>query len=266
MENEGVIQLGVFLGLFTLLALIEVYAPRRIRRQSQRRWWMTNCGITILNTVTLRAMALVLPLLAVGAAVDAQAQGWGLFNSLDWPSWIEVTLAVLILDCAIWAQHLVTHKIPLLWRLHRLHHADVEMDVTTAIRFNPVEIALSMLLKIGLIYALGPAAIAVIIFKTLLNGTAMFNRANIRLPRMLMRLYAACLLHPTCTVFITPRTAASMTAIMGLPFRSGARCSAPTSRSLQAAMARWKSGCSGTTNAPATSCGPCPFPFAESRP
>lgn len=182
MENEGIIRLGVFLGLFTVLALLEAYAPRRIRRQSQPRRWMTNWGITVLNAVALRAMALALPLLAVGAAIDAQAQGWGLLNALSWPGWIEITLAVLILDFAIWLQHLITHKVPLLWRLHRVHHADVDLDVSTAIRFHPVEIALSMLLKIGLVYALGPAAIAVIVFEIMLNGTAMFNHANIRLP------------------------------------------------------------------------------------
>lgn len=182
MENEGIIRLGVFLGLFTILALVEAYAPRRARRQSQPKRWMTNWGITILNTVALRAMAFALPLLAVGAAIDAQAQGWGLLNALSWPSWIEITFAVLILDFSIWLQHLITHKVPLLWRLHRVHHADVDMDVTTAIRFHPVEIALSMLLKIGLVYLLGPAAIAVIMFEIMLNGTAMFNHANIRLP------------------------------------------------------------------------------------
>lgn len=182
MENEGIIRLGIFLGLFALLALLEAYAPRRVRRQSQPRRWLTNWGITILNTLALRMMALALPLLAVGAAIDAKAQGWGLLNVLDWPSWIEITLAILILDFAIWAQHLITHKVPLLWRLHRVHHADVDMDVTTAIRFHPVEIALSMLLKIGMVYLLGPAALAVIIFEIMLNGTAMFNHANIRLP------------------------------------------------------------------------------------
>ena len=127
-------------------------------------------------------MAFALPLLAVGAAIDAQSKGWGLFNVVGWPTWIEVILVILILDFAIWAQHLITHKVPLLWRLHQVHHADVDMDVTTAIRFHPVEIALSMLLKIGLVYLLGPAVLAIILFEIILNGTAMFNHANIRLP------------------------------------------------------------------------------------
>ena len=182
MEHEGAIRLSVFLGLFVLLAAFEAFAPRRARRQKQSTRWMTNWGMTLLNTVALRLMALALPLLAVGAALDAQAQGWGVLNWTDWPVWIEVALAVIVLDFSIWLQHLITHKVPLLWRLHRVHHADVDIDVTTAIRFHPVEIALSMLLKIGLVYLLGPAAIAVILFEILLNGTAMFNHANLRLP------------------------------------------------------------------------------------
>ena len=176
------IRLSVFLGLFVVLALLESAAPRRQRIQTRGTRWMTNWGITLLNTVTLRALALGLPLLAVGAAVDANAHGWGLFNALDWPKWIEILLGILLFDLAVWAQHLITHKVPFLWRLHRVHHADVDMDVTTAIRFHPVEIALSMLLKIGLVYLLGPAALTVVLFEVILNGTAMFNHANLKLP------------------------------------------------------------------------------------
>ncbi len=182
MENEATLRLGVFLGLFAVLAVAEALAPRRPRAIPRRRRWVTNWGFTLLNTVTLRLIAVAMPLLAVGAALDAQAGGRGLFNRLDWPEWVEIGLAVLILDFAIWAQHLLTHKVPLLWRLHRVHHADRDMDVTTAIRFHPVEIALSMGLKIGLVYAMGPAAIAVVLFEIILNGTAMFNHSNLRLP------------------------------------------------------------------------------------
>lgn len=182
METEAFIRLGAFGGLFLLFAGLEALAPRRRRRHPRPRRWLTNWGISIANVLALRALALGLPLLAVGAALDAERMGWGLFNQLRWPGWLEIALAVLIFDFAIWLQHLVTHKVPLLWRLHRVHHADVEIDVTTAIRFHPVEIALSMLLKIGLVYLLGPAAWAVVIFEVLLNGTAMFNHANLRLP------------------------------------------------------------------------------------
>jgi sterol desaturase/sphingolipid hydroxylase (fatty acid hydroxylase superfamily) len=155
-------------------------AERGASRGAHR--WATNWGIVVVDTLTLRLLAIAMPLLAVGAAIDAEAKGWGLFNRLDWPLAVEIGLAILILDFAIWAQHLVTHKVPLLWRLHRVHHADVDMDVTTAIRFHPIEIGLSMLLKIGLVYLLGIAAVAVVIFEVLLNGMAMFNHANLNLP------------------------------------------------------------------------------------
>lgn len=196
MENEATLRLSIFFGLFALLALAEALAPRRPRQQPRSSRWTTNWGITIANTLTLRLMALALPLLAVGAAADAQSQGWGLFNLLGWPAWLEVLLSVLVLDLAIWAQHLVTHKVPFLWRLHRVHHADVDIDVTTAIRFHPLEIALSMLLKIGLVYLLGPSALAVILFEILLNGTAMFNHANWRLPMGLDRVLRLVLVTP----------------------------------------------------------------------
>ncbi len=182
MENETLLRFGVFLGLFALLALVEAVMPRRERSQTRQARWVTNWGITIANTVLLNVMAFALPLLAVGAAIDAGNQGWGLFNSVSLPLALEIILAILILDFFIWLQHLITHKVPILWRLHQVHHADVDIDVTTAIRFHPLEIALSMLLKIGLVYLLGPAAVAVILFEVILNGTAMFNHANIKLP------------------------------------------------------------------------------------
>ncbi len=182
MENEALIRLSVFGGLFVLFALIETLAPRRTRSQTRKRRWLTNWVISLIDTATLRLLAFAVPALAVGAAVDASQQGWGLFNQIALPGALELVLAVLIFDFAIWLQHLVTHKIPLLWRLHRVHHADRDIDVTTAIRFHPVEIALSMLLKIGLVYLLGPSALAIILFEIILNGTAMFNHANIRLP------------------------------------------------------------------------------------
>jgi len=196
MEHETIIRLSVFLGLFALFAALEAYAPRRVLHQNKGRRWLTNWGFTIVNTLALRALAVGLPLLAVGAAVDAAANGWGLFNHLSWPSSVEIVLAILIFDFAIWLQHLITHKVPLLWQLHQVHHADPDIDVTTAIRFHPVEIALSMLLKIGLVYVLGPAALAIILFEILLNGTAMFNHANIKLPLALDRVVRMVLVTP----------------------------------------------------------------------
>lgn len=196
MIGEVALRLSAFLGLFALFAVLEARAPRRARVVPRRGRWITNLSITVLDTLTLRAMAILLPALAVGAALDAQAQGWGLFNRLDGPAWLEILLAVLILDLAIWAQHLVTHKVPLFWRFHRVHHADRDMDVTTAVRFHPVEIAASMGLKIGLVYLLGPAAVAVVLFEVLLNGTALFNHANLALPPGLDRALRRVLVTP----------------------------------------------------------------------
>jgi sterol desaturase/sphingolipid hydroxylase (fatty acid hydroxylase superfamily) len=196
MEHDLLWRLGVFLGLFALFATLEALAPRRARSQQRSARWLTNLSIVVLDTLALRALAIALPLLAVGAAVDAGRMGWGLFNALDWPLWLEVVLAILILDLAIWAQHLVTHKVPILWRFHRVHHADRDFDVTTALRFHPVEILASMMLKIGLVYLLGPAALAVLLFEIILNGTAMFNHSNLRLPLWLDRVVRLVLVTP----------------------------------------------------------------------
>ncbi|MFQ5624556.1 MAG: sterol desaturase family protein [Paracoccaceae bacterium] len=185
MQHQAAIRLSVFLGLFALFAVLEALLPRKSRALPRRNRWFTNISITVINTATLRLIAVVIPLLAVGAAIDAERSGSGLFNNLDAPRWLAFVVAVLVLDFAIWFQHLITHKIPVLWRLHRVHHADRDMDVTTAVRFHPVEIALSMLLKIGLVYLLGPSAVAVIVFEILLNGTALFNHANLKLPQPL---------------------------------------------------------------------------------
>lgn len=196
MEHDLLWRLGVFVGLFALFATLEALAPRRTRSQPRNARWFTNLSIVVLDTLALRALAIALPLLAVGAAVDAGRMGWGLFNTLDWPLWLEVVLAILILDLAIWAQHLVTHKVPILWRFHRVHHADRDFDVTTALRFHPVEILASMMLKIGLVYLLGPAALAVLLFEIILNSTAMFNHSNLRLPLWLDRAVRLVLVTP----------------------------------------------------------------------
>ncbi|TXH98844.1 MAG: sterol desaturase family protein [Pseudorhodobacter sp.] len=196
MQSDLILRLGVFLGLFALFAGLEALAPRRPRQQPRRTRWFTNLSIVLIDTLALRALALALPLLAVGAAIDAGRMGWGLFNALDRPVWLEVLLVILILDLAIWAQHLITHKVPILWRFHRVHHADRDFDVTTALRFHPVEILASMLLKIGLVYLFGPAAMAVVLFEIILNGTAIFNHSNLRLPLWLDRIIRLVLVTP----------------------------------------------------------------------
>ncbi|MEO0344303.1 MAG: sterol desaturase family protein [Pseudomonadota bacterium] len=196
MEHEGIIRLSIFLGLFALLAALEWIVPKRKRRAKKSTRWVTNWAIVLIDTISLRLVAIALPLLAVGAAINAQNTEIGLFNQLDWPIWVEWVLVILVLDFLIWLQHLITHKIPVLWRLHQVHHADTDMDVTTAIRFHPFEILLSMLLKIGAVYALGPDPWAVIVFEILLNGTAMFNHSNIALPRWLDRILRLFIVTP----------------------------------------------------------------------
>ena len=183
-QTEGTLRIAVFLGVFGLMALWELAAPRRALVGPKLRRWGVNWAVVVLDTVIVR---LLFPIAAAGAAIDAAQNGWGLFNTLGWPIWLEVIIAVIALDCLIYWQHVISHRIPLLWRLHRVHHSDVDIDVTTAIRFHPAEIALSMLLKIGAIYVLGPAAMAVILFEVLLNGCAMFNHSNIQIPLWLER-------------------------------------------------------------------------------
>jgi sterol desaturase/sphingolipid hydroxylase (fatty acid hydroxylase superfamily) len=180
MPYEPLIRLGVFFGVFLGMALWEARAPRRQLLLDRPSRWTTNWAIALLDAAVVRVL---FPLAAVGAAIDAGAQGWGLFAALDWPVWLEFLLTLVILDFAIWVQHVASHRIPALWRLHQVHHADRDIDVTTAIRFHPIEIALSMALKIGLVYLLGADPWAVLAFEVILNGCAMFNHANIRLPK-----------------------------------------------------------------------------------
>lgn len=196
MQNEAAIRLGFFLALFAGFAALEALWPRRRRNLPRSRRWTTNIAITVIDALTLRALTVVLPLLAVGAAIDAGRLGWGLFNLWGAPVWAAALATVLILDFAIWLQHLITHRVPLLWRFHRVHHADRDMDVTTAVRFHPVEIAASMVVKIAVVYLLGAPALAVLIFEILLNGTALFNHANIALPRAADRILRLVLVTP----------------------------------------------------------------------
>ncbi|MEP0068811.1 sterol desaturase family protein [Pyruvatibacter sp.] len=178
-SNEGAIRLAAFAGLLTLFILAEALWPRRDRALGRFQRWTTNGLMTILNTVALRV---AVPVLAVGAAGFAQRMDVGLLNMLDVAQWVTVLAAIILLDAAIYAQHLIFHHVPVLWRIHRVHHVDRDIDVTTALRFHPVEILLSMVIKIALVVALGAPPAAVIIFEVLLNGTAMFNHANLRLP------------------------------------------------------------------------------------
>lgn len=187
LDNEAMLRLGVFGGMLAAMVVAERLAPRRRLTQAVAGRWFRNLSIVVLNTVALRLGFFFLPTLAVGFAFLVAEQGIGLFNLVALPPVLEVVAAVLLLDLAIWAQHVAFHKVPLFWRLHRVHHADMDIDVTTGLRFHPVEIILSMVFKFAVIALLGPAAVAVLLFEVVLNGAAMFNHANLRLPAWLDR-------------------------------------------------------------------------------
>ncbi|MGV6826445.1 MAG: sterol desaturase family protein [bacterium] len=179
LDNEITIRLSFFLGIFTIMALWEVIAPRRSLKIPKQQRWMNNIGLVILNTLLLRVL---FPTAAVGVALFAEQSHWGILRLYEVPFWLAVPVAVVLLDFAIYLQHVMFHAIPLLWRLHRVHHADLDYDVTTGARFHPIEIILSMLIKFAVIVILGPPLVAVVIFEVALNATAMFNHANARLP------------------------------------------------------------------------------------
>lgn len=183
LPSEGIIRLAAFLAIFGGMAVFELLSPRLERAEMtgalKTQRWLTNLSMVILSSVLLR---LVFPAAAVGAAVWAQANGWGLFRNAGFDPVLSGVLAFVILDFAVWLEHVASHKIPLLWRFHRMHHADTGFDVTTALRFHPAEILVSMVWKALVILLLGPPVVAVLIFEIVLNGTAMFNHSNIRLP------------------------------------------------------------------------------------
>jgi len=178
-SHEVAIRLGFFFGVFTVMALWEIATPRRPLTISKTMRWTNNLALVFFNSILLR---LLFPAAAVGMATLSASQGWGLFNHFQLPFGVAVLVSVIVLDFAIYVQHIMFHAIPNLWRLHRVHHADLDYDVTTGARFHPIEIILSMLIKYAIIMLIGPPIIAVIIFEVLLNATAMFNHGNVRLP------------------------------------------------------------------------------------
>jgi len=177
LANEPAIRLGFFLGIFAVIGFWELLAPRRVLTVSKALRWTSNLGLVVLDTALLR---LIFPLAGVGLAAFCAKNGWGILNHFPVPFWVAVPLAVIALDFVIWLQHVMVHAVPLLWRLHRVHHADLDYDVTTGARFHPLEIVLSMLIKLATIVVLGPPVVAVVIFEVLLNATAMFNHPKNR--------------------------------------------------------------------------------------
>jgi sterol desaturase/sphingolipid hydroxylase (fatty acid hydroxylase superfamily) len=179
LAHEPSIRLVAFVGIFAAMAWWEAVAPRRPQEIGRRRRWTGNLGIVAINTLLVR---LTFPVVAVGLAVIAEDRRWGLCNVLGVSPWIAFVVSLLALDLTIYLQHVMFHAVPALWRLHRMHHADLEFDVSTGVRFHPIEILLSMGLKLVFVVAFGPPAVAVLVFEVLLNATSMFNHGNVRIP------------------------------------------------------------------------------------
>ena len=199
--SEPVARLGSFIAIFILMATLELVWPRRRLNWSRTKRWLTNLTMVGLGAALVRAMFAVaaltaVPIVAMLAAAAAETRGIGLLNLIALPASVEVLVAVVVLDFAIWLQHLLAHRIDALWLFHRMHHADVDFDVTTALRFHPVEIGLSMLYKVAWVVALGASPLAVLIFEVVLNGLAMFNHANYALPQRADRVLRQLIVTP----------------------------------------------------------------------
>lgn len=179
MTTETWIRIGSFLSLLILFGIWERLTPRRTLSARRAIRWMSNLGLVVLSSV---AVPLVLPIASMAMATLAVDRGWGFFNNYDWPYPVALVCSVVILDFIIYLQHVMFHAVPMLWRLHRVHHSDVDLDASSGIRFHVIEIVLSMVIKLAAIATLGPPILAVLLFEVILNGTALFNHANIRLP------------------------------------------------------------------------------------
>ena len=181
---EVILRISAAAAVFAAMAAWEIFAPRRDLTVGRKPRWPSNIGILIVDAVAVR---LIIPTAAVGVALLAAGRGWGLFNLLGLPGWFSGVLGFVVLDLIIYAQHIMFHYVPVLWRLHRMHHADLDIDVTTGVRFHPIEILLSMLIKIAAVLALGIPAVAVVLFEVVLNATSMFNHSNVAMPPRLDR-------------------------------------------------------------------------------
>lgn len=179
MESEAIIRLCIFLCVFLLVGLAEHIWPRRTLMVPKSQRWFCNIGIVVIGSVVVR---LALPLMPTSVAAITGAKGWGILNRLALPEWLEIVVVILALDLIIYLQHRAFHRIPLFWRFHRMHHTDLDLDVSSGNRFHPLEILFSLLIKMSAVVVLGAPVIAVVIFEVLLNATSLFNHGNLRIP------------------------------------------------------------------------------------
>jgi sterol desaturase/sphingolipid hydroxylase (fatty acid hydroxylase superfamily) len=190
---QTAVRLGLFAAVFALMAFWELLAPRRRLTKGQPVRRLSNLGLLLLDVL---AMRLVLPMGAVGVAVVGEQHGWGVLNNLSLPGWLAVVLAVVALDFVIYIQHILFHSVPVLWRVHRVHHADLDFDVTTGVRFHTIEILLSLGIKLAAIVLLGVPATAVLVFEVVLNASSLFSHGNVRLPLWLDRILRLLIVTP----------------------------------------------------------------------
>ncbi|HEY3487662.1 MAG TPA: sterol desaturase family protein [Gammaproteobacteria bacterium] len=181
-SREPLLRTSIFIFILIILALLESSSPRRRYSVDRKQRWLTNFSLLFTDTLAVR---LCFPLAATGVALYAQQRGIGLFNRFELPPYLSWFCGLLILDCLIYWQHRLMHRIPLLWRLHKVHHTDIDLDLSTGIRFHPLEVLLSMLLKTGFILLFGIPAAAVLLFEILLNGFSLYTHSNLALPARL---------------------------------------------------------------------------------
>lgn len=220
--NEALFRLGIFLILFALLGLAETFFPRRALSTAKAQRWQSNLGLLVIDVLAQR---LTLGAIVFTAALLAHKEGWGLFHLVDWPFALEAMIALLVLDAAIYLQHVAMHKVPWLWRLHRVHHADLDVDLTTGLRFHPVEILLSALYKAGIVLLLGADPLIVLIYEALLSGFALFTHANVAMPatwdRQLRRIFCTPDMHRRHHSIDRPETDSNYGNILSLWDRLG---------------------------------------------
>lgn len=193
MRNETIIRIIFFIGILALMAIWELLAPRRNLTTSKKLRWFNNLGIIFINSFVVR---LVVPVLPVSMSLLARERGWGLLNNVGSPYWLAVVVAVIALDCVIYVQHVVFHMVKPLWRIHRMHHTDLDLDVTSGARFHPIEIILSTGIKLLVVILLGTPALAVLVFEVLLNATSMFNHSNVYMPLSIDRVLRLLVVTP----------------------------------------------------------------------
>ncbi|MCA1767042.1 MAG: sterol desaturase family protein [Idiomarina sp.] len=221
--SETTWRLSVFIGVLLVMVLWELASPKRQSRYSRKQRWPANLAIVVVDTVLLRLIA---PVGLTGIALLASENSWGLFNSIgsELPFWLLVAVSIVLLDIAIYWQHRLFHRVPILWRMHRVHHADPDFDVTTGLRFHPAEIVLSFFIKAAAIFALGAPALAVIVFEIILNACSLFNHGNVALPKPMERVVRKVLitqeLHRGLKEYRDSKVTTKLWGLLKIPFKS----------------------------------------------